>query len=173
MPCGDLDKSELNTYGPSPINEIMRFKLIAAVMASVVLCGCGGVRLDPTWNEVRAVTPATDFKKTVTVPEGMVFYDTSPASRGIRFPEGTYVLEAEDADYFYFRSTRPLEFHIFKDGQQTDARNIPGGIMMAKHFSLIPAAAYIDGDKATERMAVWKLGDEFLRVRGRYWTKNF
>ena len=150
----------------------MRWTPIYLILSAVILSGCIA-QLDPAWLEVRSVKPATDASKTVAVTEGMVFYDSIAPTRGIRFPAGVYSLEAEDADYLYFRSTAPLEFHVFKGGQLTDARNIPGGIMLAKHFSLVPGAAYIDGEKSGERMAVWKLGGEFLRIEGKFWTKNF
>jgi len=45
--------------------------------------------------------------------------------------------------------------------------------MMAKHFSLIPGTAYIDGEKPGEKTTVWKLGNEFLRIEGKSWTKSF
>lgn len=147
-------------------------QLILLIAASVILAACGTVKLDPAWLETRTVHTASDAKKTVTVRDGMVFYDSSPPTRGIRFPSGTYTLEAEDADYWYLRSSAPLEFHVFKDGKLVDGRNIPGGIMVAKHFSMVPGAGYIDGEGAT-KMAVWKLGGEFLRMEGKYWTKSF
>jgi hypothetical protein len=111
-------------------------------------------------------------QETFTVIEGMVFYDASPATRGLRFPPGVFALEAEDGDYLYLRSPAPLEFHVFKDGKAVDSRNIPGGIMVAKHFSLVPAAGYIDTE-GTKKMGVWKLGGEFLRIEGKYWKKSF
>ena len=69
----------------------------------------------PLAQESRPVKAVTDPKKTVTVPEGMVWYDASPPTRGLRFPAGTYVLEAEDSDYLYFRSSAPLEMRVFNE----------------------------------------------------------
>jgi hypothetical protein len=151
----------------------MRCITLLITVVSSFLVGCSTLKLDPVWVETRSVKPGTDAKKTVNVPEGMVFYNSSPATRGIRFPAGVYILEAEDADYFYLHSPAPLEFRILKDGKLTDERKIPGGLMMAKRFSMVPAAGYIDGEKDTDKMAVWKLGSEFLAIQGKYWTKSF
>lgn len=150
----------------------MRYLALAITVTASLLTGCGTLQLNPVTDEVRTVTATTDSGKTVTVPDGMVWYDAAPPTRGLRFPPGTYVLEAEDADYWYLRSPAPLEFRIFKDGTVIDARNIPGGIMIAKRFSMVPGAGYIDGEGATKVM-VWKLGSDFLNREGRDWTKTF
>ena len=102
----------------------------------------------------------------------MVFYDPSE-THGLRFPAGRYALEAEDAEFWYLRSTDPLEFRVFKDGAAVDERRIPGGIMIPKQLNLqLAGAAYIDGE-GTAKVMVWRLGGEFLRQEGRYWTKSF
>jgi len=107
------------------------------------------------------------------VPEGMVWYDASPPTRGLRFPAGTYVLEAEDSDYLYFRSPAPLEMRVFKDGKVIDGHDIPGCLMLSKRLiSRIPAAGYID-DGGSSKMMVWKLGRDFLHREGKDWKKSF
>lgn len=150
----------------------MRYLTLISLVAACFLSGCGTLQLNPVVNEARTVTSATDAKKTVTVPEGMVWYDSAPPTHGLRFPPGTYVLEAEDADYWYLRAPAPLEFRVFKGGQVVDARNIPGGIMIAKHFSMVPGAGYIDDEGGTKVM-IWKLGSDFLNREGRDWKKTF
>lgn len=137
-----------------------------------LLSGCGALQLNPVATESRAVQSVSDAAKTLTVTDGMVWYDAAPATRGLRFPPGRYTLEAEDADYWYFRAPAPLEFRIFADGKITDSRDIPGGLMLAKRFNLLPAAGYID-DEPGRKMLVWKLGQEFLRLEHRNWQKNF
>jgi hypothetical protein len=102
----------------------------------------------------------------------MVWYDASPVTHGLRFPPGIYTLEAEDSDYLYLRSPVPLEFRVFNDGKVVDSRDIPGGLMIGKHFSVVPAAGYIDGE-GTSKVMVWKLGQSFLRLEGTNWTKTF
>ena len=150
----------------------MRFLTLILLVAACLFSGCGTLQLNPVVNETRPIRSATDAKKTVTVPEGMVRYNSTPPSHGLRFPPGTYVLEAEDADYWYLRSPAPLEFRVFKGGQSVDARDIPGGIMIAKHFNMVPGAGYIDGETGTKVM-VWKLGSDFLNREGRDWKKTF
>ena len=143
----------------------------------LVSCLClplAAFALDPVTSETRSVRPAADEKKTVTVPEGMVWYDAARATRGLRFPSGTYVLEAEDDEYWYFRSPAPLEFRVFSGREVKDARSIPGGVMLGKKtLKITPAAGYIDGDRRAEKMMIWKLGRDFLRREGKDWRKSF
>lgn len=140
-------------------------------MVAGLLSGCV-LQLNPVTSETHVVTAVTDPTKTVTIPEGMVWYDTAFPTRGLRFPPGTYALEAEDADYWYLRSAATLEMRVFDNGKVTDSRNVPGGIMLAKHFNLVPGAGYIDGEGSTKIM-VWKLGNDFLRREGSSWRKTF
>ena len=146
----------------------------AAIFIAFLAFSAGAYSAEsPLAQESRPVKAVTDPKKTVTVPEGMVWYDASPPTRGLRFPAGTYVLEAEDSDYLYFRSSAPLEMRVFKDGKVVDGHDIPGGIMLSKRFlTRIPAAGYINDDGAS-KMMVWKLGREFLRREGSDWKKSF
>ena len=150
----------------------MRYSSLFVSVAVCFFSGCA-LQLNPVTREARAVTPAADAAKTVIVPEGMVWLDQpfQPA-HGLRFPPGTYVLEAEDADYWYLRSPGPLEFRDFQDGRAVAARYLPGGLMLAKRFSLIPGAGYIDGEGSAKLM-IWKLGGDFLAQEGRYWKKTF
>ena len=150
----------------------MRYTALLALATMMLLAGCGAVQLNPITNESRAVRVAADGAKTVTVPEGMVWYDSPQRGHGLRFPPGRYTLEAEDNDYWYFRSPAPLEFRDFQNGQPTNTRNVRGGLMLAKHFSMLPGAGYIEGEGTTKSM-VWKLGGELLQQEGRSWSKNF
>ncbi len=145
------------------------FCLVLIALASL-FAGCLMAR--PTTAETRTVTPVTDPQKAVIVHEGMVFGDSPMPTRGLRFPPGTYTLEAENESYWYFRSPAPLEFRISKQGQMVDGRDIPGGLMIAKGFNLVPAGAYVDGEGST-KVTVWKLGTEFLSQEGRSWKKTF
>jgi hypothetical protein len=143
------------------------------VMLLALLPGCV-VPLNPVTTEDRSVVAAKDANKTLTVIDGIVMTD-SPivVSRGIRFPAGTYVLEAEDAGYYYFASPEPLEYRIFKNGQAVDGRFIPGGIAFARPgLHLVAAAGYMSHGEGTKTLT-WKLGAEFLALEGRYWRKSF
>ena len=84
-----------------------------------------------------------------------------------------YSLEAEDADYWYFRSSAPLEFRRFEHGRPTEEHSNPGGLMLGKRsLRMVPAGAYIEGD-GTSKIMVWKLGGDFLAMEGRQWRKSF
>lgn len=114
-----------------------------------------------------------DASKSVTISDGMVWYAGLARSSGLRFPPGTYVLEAEDDDYWYFRSPLPLEFRTFQNGKPTDENTKRGGLMLGKQsIRLVPAGGYVDGDGSVKTM-VWKLGGDFLAMEGRQWRKSF
>jgi len=44
--------------------------------------------------------------------------------------------------------------------------------MIAKHFSMVPGAGYIDGEGSSKTM-IWKLGKDFLNREGSVWKKTF
>ena len=139
----------------------------------VALLGSSAVfALEPVTNETREIQPITDESRTLTVLNGIVFYDAPglfglQPSRGIRFPPGVYVLEAEDKEYLYFRSSSPLEFRVFKDKKVVEDKEIPGGIMLGKSvLKLVPAGGYTDGEIST-KVLVWKLGSEFVGLKNR------
>jgi hypothetical protein len=128
---------------------------------------------NPLTQESREVEITNDPDKTVTVFEGMVWYNSRRPTHGLRMPAGTYVLEAEDKNYLYFRSEAPLEMRTFKNGKVVDGRNLKGGVMLnEKWLSRIPAACYIDEGESSKLM-IWKLGKSFIRREGKDWEKNF
>lgn len=142
-------------------------------VAVACLAACGGLELNPSVNEPRNVHLEQDPSKTLTVVQEMVWDDKSHATREIRFPAGTYALEAEDADYWYMRSPVPLNLRGFKKGVQTESRNIRGGIAIGKYTTRsVPAAGYIDGQESS-RILIWKLGKDFLSREGKDWRKSF
>ena len=142
-------------------------------VAVACLSACGGLELNPAVNEPRSVHLEQDPSKTLTVVQEMVFGDKSHATREIRFPAGTYALEAEDADYWYMRSPVPLNLRGFNKGVQIESRNIRGGIAIGKYTTRsVPAAGYIDGQESS-RILIWKLGKDFLSREGKDWRKSF
>jgi hypothetical protein len=148
-----------------------RCVLLGAALAC--LCACGGIEFNPVVNETRSVHFEHDPSKTLTVIHDMVWNDKSHAAHEITFPAGTYLLEAEDADYWYMRGPAPLGYKEFKKGAPTENRNLRGGIALGKYTTRsVPAAGYIDGQEST-RIIIWKLGKDFLGREGRDWTKSF
>jgi hypothetical protein len=138
-----------------------------------LLVNCGALPpFNPVTDEPRVVQSAHDSSKSVAIVNGMIWYNLD-RTKGIRFPPGTYVLEAEDADYWYFKSPAPLEFREFSGGSVTDSHSEAGGIMIAKAtMSVVPAGGYVQSDGSSTVM-VWKLGRDFLGMEGREWTRSF
>jgi hypothetical protein len=148
--------------------------LIALIGASIAcLCACGGLELNPLVNEPRNIQIERDASKTLTVMHEMVWDDKSHAAHELRFPEGIYALEGEDADYWYMRGAVPLGYKEFKKGIQIENRSLRGGIAIGKYTTRsVPAAGYIDGQEST-RILIWKLGKDFLNREGKDWKKSF
>jgi len=149
-------------------------RLIMLLAASIAcVSGCAGIQLSPLVNERRSVHLEQDKSKTIIVLHEMVFYDASPPAHALRFPVGTYVLEAQDDEYWYMRSGAPLGLESFRKGGRVDDRSIPGGIMIGKYsFRAVPAGGYIDGE-GSAKILVWKLGGDFMNREGRDWKKSF
>jgi hypothetical protein len=131
----------------------MRRAVLATWLAIAFLataCGALGPIASPIAREERTVTAATDTTKTLTVKDGMVFYDrVVDPSHGIRLPPGKYTLEAQDASYWYLRAPAPLETREFKSGKVSESHSALGGIMIGKSMVktlVLPAAGYADGE---------------------------
>jgi hypothetical protein len=151
----------------------LRQLLMGLGVAVACLAACGGLELNPLINEPRTVRLEHDPTKTLTVVHEMIFDDKSHATREIRFPAGTYTLEAEDADYWYMRSPAPLTLRDLKKSVLTESHNIRGGIAIGKYtMRSVPAAGYIDGQEST-RILIWKLGKDFLSREGKDFRKSF
>jgi hypothetical protein len=152
----------------------LTIRVAFAVLA--VTCAAAPSFAGPETSQPRTVSRVTDATKTLSVKDGMVFYDrVLRPSRGIRFPAGTYLLEAEDASYWYLRSPVPLEIREFKSGEVVSSRTALGGIMLGKSFFktiALPAAGYLDAD-GDGKVALWSLGGEFIRLEGSAWSKSF
>ena len=149
--------------------------VVAASIALAALASCSLIHVDPVTAEQRSVTPVTDPSKTVTLNEPVVWLNAPAyrASKGIRLPSGLYTLEAEDADYWYFRAPAPIEMRVLDNGTPVDGPDIPGGLALAKAtLTLTSPAAYIDVD-ADHKMLVMKLGSEFVLMRGNQWDRSF
>jgi hypothetical protein len=144
------------------------------LMAILFLINGCAVPMSPVTNESRTVSPLPNQTKSVTFKEAMVWYDSaSMPTKGIRFPNGTYLLEAEDKDYFYFQAPSQIEYRTIQNGNVIKDNFSAGGLFFKKAaFNFVPAGAYISVDKQT-KILTWKLGANFLDMEGSKWTKNF
>jgi hypothetical protein len=135
----------------------------AVALLAYLIVSCAALPLNPVISEVRGVRATHDEAKTVTIRDGMVFYDGPARTRGVRFPPGVYILEAEDDTYWYFRSTMPLELRVFRDGKVIESHDGDGGLMLRRApIAATAGGAYLDSG-STSKLMVWKLGGEFLR----------
>ncbi len=121
--------------------------------------------------ESRTVKEVSDPARSLLISEAMIFQDFSK-THGIRFTPGTYRLEAEDDDYFYYRAPDQIEYRVIRNGAPSDGRFMPGGIYFSKALiSLVPAGAYLTND-GTHKTLTWKLGVEFTHLEFSNWTRT-
>ena len=145
-------------------------KLLTLCIGCLLLTAC--VSLSPLTDKEKMVKSVANNGSYVSVFRGMVFYDSRPPTRGLRYPEGKYVLEAEDEDYFYYKSPNPLELRMLKNGESYDQRNFSGGLMVSKSdFSLAPGGGYLDISEG-KKLQFWKHGKELLRLEGKEWERK-
>jgi hypothetical protein len=143
-----------------------------------ILSACAPLLSSPSsaLPEMRTVVAAADSTKTLTVTEGMVFYDSDlTPTRAMWFPPGTYALEAEDEAYYYMRAPSPVEMRILDGLRVRSTNSAQGGIMIAKtklRTRANPAAGYIDAEGGGKRI-VWPMGAEFVHWQWIQWQKSF
>ncbi len=147
---------------------------IINTVCAAILTGCSAVNLNPTMNEPRIVSAVEVQNKHVILNDSMVWYDDAyNKTRGILFPKGRYILEAQDDDYYYFKAPSQFDYRTFENGEVIEQRMIDGGLFLGKSYlQVIPAGAYINKDEK-EKILTWKLGGNFISMEGEKWVKNY
>lgn len=152
-----------------------QMKVFWFIVPVVLLAGCGFMPpLNPAHNEERTVTPVTGQSRVLTLKEPEVWFDSIGRRMGIRFPQGAYAIEAEDDTFWYFRAPNRLEIRTFA-GPNPGSELAYGGIALRKSFDALGvyAEGYTEENDATKKTLIWKLGNDFRRMEGDKWTKNF
>jgi len=150
-------------------------RMLPAPLLVLLLGGCGSVisPIDPQTNEVRFVQVAQDPHKQIVFKKPMVFYEGFAKTQEIIFPEGTYELEAEDEEYYYFSAPKYLETRTNKDGITVGNWYYSGGLYLTKKsFNMVPAGAYYTVDES-EKVHIWRLGILFLSEKGLSWYTTY
>ena len=133
--------------------------------------GCSAVSVDPVINDQRTATPATDSDREVVFLEPLSWANgpDDRATKAIFLPAGTYSLEAENEQFFYFRAPAQLRMGTYDRGTQTGGHEFVGGIAFAKSsLAQIPAEAYVSKTD-TEKIHVMRFGYDFSKLRGKVW----
>lgn len=147
-------------------------RLILSTAALLVLVGCASYSVPELRRETTVVE---DSGKNFTVLKEISTYDHGARTqrRGVALPVGTYTLEAEDAEYWYFRAPSPVEFRVLEGRRIADQRRIPGGIRIHKQTNAAPPAGYFDGAGGEKEIIAEFTATEFAWMEGSYWRKNF
>jgi hypothetical protein len=146
--------------------------LLLAV-ACLAASGCAMLRLRAVTEEQRPVTTVTDPSRTLTVLEPMLWLDGPPSDTyGVQLPKGKYSLEAEDADYRYFRAPASIDMREIQGKTTVERHVLAGGLMLSKSlFKIPPAGVYIEQD-ASHKLLVFKLGSQFMQFEGSKWKRG-
>jgi hypothetical protein len=151
-----------------------KVSLIFLVIIISLLCGCAALPpFNPVMSENRSVKSVINQEKRVEFKEPMVWYDSIKQTRGVLFPEGIYILEAEDDTYYYFKAPKELDYRSFEKGKTSDVKLIPGGLFLSKgSFNMVPAGAYSSLSNENKTLT-WKLGSDFMDMEGKKWKKLY
>lgn len=146
--------------------------ILLFILASLSLfVGCTNDK-SPLVNEVHQVKPLGYQIKAAIFNQTLLWYDVEAApNKTIEFPKGTYFLEAEDANFLYFKAPISPEYREYYDGKITNSGLKTGGLCLAK--SGFSAYAYVLGDTPEEKILVWNLGNRFLKLEGSIWWLNY
>lgn len=148
---------------------------VAALALPASSCALLVPPLDPIVNEVREVRELSDPARTMTFHEARVWFNgpVSRATKGVRLPDGVYVLEAEDKDYLYFRAPALIQMRRIENQQTREGVDLPGGFALYKRFAIYPfGAVYVD-EPPGRKVLVFLFGGEFVPLRGKLWDKSF
>lgn len=151
----------------------MRYSPLPLALLVLILASCGGLELNPLTSEHRAIRPEQDRAKSLSVTRELVLDDKRHPVHELRLPAGTYLLEGQDDEYWYLRSSSPILMRDFHGGGRTEEHSLRGGIALGKYATRsVPAAVYIDAE-GTAKTLIWKLGKDFMGGEGRDWRKSF
>lgn len=148
----------------------MQPRLLLVIGALLLETGCA------TYSEPalqRETTAVMDESKTLTVLKEISIYGRGPEQRGFMLPMGIYILEAEDAGYWYFRSPTTVEFRIVQGMQVIAQRRLPGGVRIPKDTNAAAPPGYFDVPAGKKEIISEITAAEFVWMEGRYWKKSF
>lgn len=117
-------------------------------------------------------TPAQDPRKVFSVLKEIASYTAGGQIEGMALPVGKYTLEAQDADYWYFRAPSPIG-HRVTEGRKVVERRVAGGIRISKHSPGGLAAGYVQGEGSVKELIAELTASEFAWMEGTFWSKNF
>ena len=150
----------------------MKLLSIAASLALVLLCAGCATSVDQMEQVQKTVSHTTreNLYLVVNMPLDNTD-DLDDPAQGIAFPIGTYKLEAEDLDYWYFRAPKPITMAVYEFGKQLNGMRIYGGIALSKTGdNATPAPhAYVDDKAKSGKILIWKMSPDFLSKRGQKW----
>ena len=152
--------------------------LVLIAAALMTLSGCAYLTEPPNSENGRLVTPIIDSPKRIIVNQPLVYGNQQAVlTKGIGLPVGVYLLEAEDNQYWYFRSAKPLEYRTYQKHKVTEDAYKPGGVYLSKtgfgHSEPVVAGAYLAALDPSRKMLIWPLGQDFLKGKGSRWTADY
>lgn len=149
------------------------YSTFLSAIALLSIAGCSTSN-DPSFIEERRSVSAIISQELYVVVKQPI-NDTDEVfdpSIGIIFPIGRYVLEAEDAQYWYFRAPKPLKMAVYEFGKTVNGVSIYGGLAISKAGDNTEPKplTYVDDKTRTSKVIVWKNSPVFPTLRGTKWV---
>jgi hypothetical protein len=151
-----------------------RFLPVLFTATLLTIAGCA-TDYEQMIQEPTIVSPTTS--KTLTLLVNKPLNNTDDIynpSEGVIFLIGKYQLEAEDINYWYFRSPKPIVISSFDFGKQTNGTRIYGGIALSKRGDNTQPVACAYTDESTKnknnKIRIWRMSDDFQKQRGIKWS---
>jgi hypothetical protein len=149
------------------------FPIAASLALLLLAAGCISMGEDQREVVQTTVSPSTSETLYLVVNQPLDNTDDiDDPSQGVALPIGKYKLESEDADYYYFRASKPIMITTYEFGHQRNGVRIYGGIALGKNDNNAAPTphAYVDDSKSkNSKILVWKMSPDFLLKRGQKW----
>jgi|CZKV01.1.fsa_nt_gi hypothetical protein len=149
---------------------IMRISFI--LLLALSLTGCADLILPGTnrIHEERTASPATDHR-TLVMSEPLDWFASESGDRyDIWLSQGTYHVEAEDSDYWYFRAPERVSLGKTALFSKQDSRTYDGGIFISKNSNpkAYPSGAYVDYEDG-KMLLLFAFDARFSGQEGKRW----
>jgi hypothetical protein len=148
-----------------------RFLPALALLLAACLLGSACFHFNPVTSLTRPVFPVGELRSSLTVLKTHQFFDSKSKVYSVTIVSGVYVLDAQDEDYWYFRSPVAMQRAIHADGGASPDF-FPGGIALGKKKDMIFPAAIYKSDGSMDRLVIWRFGGEFMKEEGLLWKRN-
>ncbi len=150
----------------------MTTRIFFVLLLALVLAGCANLILPGSnrIHEERTASPATSHR-TLLMSEPLDWFASESGDRyDIWLPGGTYHVEAEDSDYWYFRAPEEVSLGKTKPFSKQESRRYDGGVFISKNTNpkTYPSGAFIEYEGG-KKLLLFAFDFRFTGQEGKRW----